>query len=159
MNTIVLTLHSLLRWVVLILAVVTVVRAFSGWLGKKEWAALDNRLGSFFSSSMDLQLLLGLILYILLSPITRSALQNFGAAMSDAVLRFWATEHVFSMVAAVVLAHVGRALSKRATPDTSKHRRAAIWFALATLAILIAIPWPFLTYGRPLIRLLGFVWP
>jgi hypothetical protein len=148
-----------MRWVVLVLAVVTVVRAFSGWLGKKEWAALDKRLGLFFTSSIDVQVLLGLILYILLSPITRSALQDFGAAMSNAVLRFWAVEHLFSMAVAVALAHVGRALSKRATTDTSKHRRAAIWFGLATLAILVAIPWPFLSYGRPLIRLLGLVWP
>jgi len=148
-----------LRWLVLILAVAAVARAFSGWLGKKEWAALDNRLGLFFSASMDLQLLLGLILYILLSPITKSALEDWGAAMSNAVPRFWAIEHLFSMVIAVILAHVGRALSKRATPDTRKHRRAAIWFGLATLAILIAIPWPFLSYGRPLIRLVSLVWP
>jgi hypothetical protein len=146
MYSFVLTLHSLLRWVVVILAVVTVARAFRGWFGKKEWMALDGRLGMLSSISIDLQLLMGLILYIFLSPSTKSAFQDFGATMSDQGLRYWAM-------------HVGRAISKRAVGATSKHRRAAIFFGLATLAILFAIPWPFLSYGRPLIRLVALVWP
>ena len=35
-------------------------------------------------------MLLGLILYFALSPITRAALQDFGAAMASSGLRFWA---------------------------------------------------------------------
>jgi len=148
MYPIVLTLHNLVRWVVVILAVAATVRAFIGWFGKKEWTALDNRLGVLFSSSMDVQLLLGLLLYFFLSPITRAALKNFGAAMSNSELRFFAVEHVTVMFAAVVLAHIGRMLSKKATEATAKHRLAAILFGLAILAIVSAIPW-----SRPLIRL------
>ncbi len=149
----VLTLHSYLRWIVVILAIAAVVRALSGWLGRKEWTALDRRLGVFFSSSMDLQLLLGLILYIFLSPSTRTAFQNFGAALSDDVLRYWSLEHIGFMLVAVILVHVGGALSKRAEPARIKHRQAAIFFGLAILVVLFAIPWPFLAYGRPLLRL------
>lgn len=159
MYSFVLTLHSLLRWVVVILAVVTVVRAFRGWLGKKEWTALDGRLGMLSSASIDLQLLMGLILYIFLSPLTKDAFQDFAAAVSDQVLRYWAVEHAFWMVLALILMHVGRAISKRAEEATDKHRRVAIFFGLATLVILLAIPWPFLSYGRPLIRLVALVWP
>jgi hypothetical protein len=60
MNPLILTLHSILRWIVLFLAVVAFVRALIGWLGKKEWTALDNRLGMLLSASMDLQVLLGI---------------------------------------------------------------------------------------------------
>jgi hypothetical protein len=148
-----LTLHSILRWVVLILAIVAVVRALIGWFGKKEWTALDNRLGMLLSASMDLQVLLGLILYIFLSPLTTTALKDFGAAMSNESLRYWSVEHILLMIVALILIHVGRATSKRAAGATSKHKRAAIFFGLALLAILIAIPWPFLPNGRPLIRL------
>ena len=155
MYPLILTLHSILRWVVLILAVVAVVRAFIGWLGKKEWTALDNRFGMLLSASMDIQVILGFVLYIFLSPLTTTALQDFGAAMSNALLRYWSVEHVLLMVVALILIHVGRATSKVAEEATSKHKRAAIFFGLATLAILIAIPWPFWSYGRPLIRL-GF---
>ena len=147
MYPIVLSLHNLVRWVVVILAVAATVRAFIGWFGKKEWTALDNQLGVLFSSSVDVQLLLGLLLYFL-SPITGTALKNFGVAMSNPELRFFAVDHVTVMFVAVILAHVGRTLSKKAAEATSKHRLAAIFFGLAILAIASAIPW-----SRPLIRL------
>jgi cytochrome c oxidase assembly factor CtaG len=153
MYPIFLTLHSILRWVVLIAAIVAVVRALVGWLGKKEWTNLDDRLSIVLSASMDLQVLLGIILYVLLSPLTRTVFQDFGAAMSDESLRFYAVEHVFAMIVALILIHIGRATSRAAEEATKKHRRAFIFFGLATLVILIAIPWPFFSYGRPLLRL------
>ena len=148
MYPIVLSLHNLVRWVVVILAVAATVRAFIGWFGKKEWTALDNQLGVLFSSSADVQLLLGLLLYFFLSPITGAALKNFGAAMSNPEMRFFAVDHVTVMFVAVILAHVGRTLSKKAAEAKSKHRLTAIFFGLAILAIASAIPW-----SRPLIRL------
>ena len=148
MYPIVLFLHSWVRWIVAIAAVAAVARAFYGWLGKKGWAKLDDQLGLLFSTSLDVQMLLGLILYFFLSPITQAAFKNLGAAMSDATLRFFTLEHLLYMLVAVVLGHVGRALSKKATEPVAKHRMAAILFGLATLAILLAIPW-----SRPLFRL------
>jgi hypothetical protein len=153
MHPLMLTLHSILRWIVLILAVVTFVRALIGWFGNKDWTALDNRLGMLLSASTDLQVLLGFILYIFLSPITTTAFRDLGAAMGDGLQRFWTLEHVLLMIVALILIHVGRATSKAAEGARSKHKRAAIFFGLALLSILIAIPWPFLSYGRPLIRL------
>ncbi len=152
--SIILTLHSFVRWVLVIVAVVAVVRAFAGWLGKKEWTALDSRLGVLLSSSADLQMLLGLILYIFLSPLTQAAFKNFGAAMSDPVLRYWGVEHIVMLFAAVVLIHVGQTMAKRAEAAL-KYKWAAIFWGLALLAMLVAIPWPFLPVGsgRPWIRL------
>ncbi len=148
MYAVVLFLHSWVRWIVVISAAVAVARAFYGWLGKRGWAKLDERLGLLFSTSLDVQMLLGLILYIFLSPITQAAFKNLGAAMSDVTLRFFTLEHFLYMLVAVVLGHVGRALSRKATEPVAKHRMAAILFGLATLAILLAIPW-----SRPLFRL------
>lgn len=155
MYPVVLFLHSWVRWIVAIAAMVAVARAFYGWLGKKEWARLDDQLGLLFSTSLDVQMLLGLILYIFLSPITTLAFKNFGVAMSDPIARFFTIEHILYMVIAVALGHIGRALSRKATEATARHRVAAILFGLATLAILIAIPWPFTAAGagRPWFRL------
>lgn len=147
--TIILALHSILRWLVLIAAVAAVVRAGQGWLGKRPWAKLDDRLGLIYTSLLDTQLLVGLILYIFLSPLTQAAFADLGAAMREPTLMFFAIEHIFTMVVAVVLAHVGRALSRRAA-EGAKHARAALWYTLSLLAMLVAIPWPFLAYGRPL---------
>lgn len=149
--TILLPIHSIVRWLLIIAVVAAVARAFMGWLGKKAWTRTDDKIGLAFTSLMDLQLLIGLILYVI-SPILQTAFQNFGGAMSNAQLRFFAVEHILMMVIAVVFAHVGRALSKKASSDLLKHRRAAIWFGLALLVILVAIPWPFTAAARPWIR-------
>lgn len=150
MYPILLMLHSILRWLVLIAGLLAAGKAIAGWLGRGPWTRLDDRLGLSFIVSLDVQLLLGLILYVL-SPLTLAAFQDFGAAMRDPGLRFFALEHAFWMIVGIVLAHVGRALSRRTAEATGRHQRAAILFGLALLAILWAIPWPWLEgVGRPL---------
>ena len=61
---IVLILHNLLRWAVLILGVWTLVNALTGYFGKRIYSANDNRSNLFFMISCDVQLLIGLALYI-----------------------------------------------------------------------------------------------
>lgn len=144
MDSFLLSLHSIVRWAIVIIGVIAVVRAFIGWFGGRQWQQLDDRLGLGFTTTMDINLLLGLLLYFL-SPLTRSALQDFGAAMGNSALRFLAVEHALLMVIAVVLAHIGRARSKKAGDDRSKFKQAAIFFGLAIVAVFLAIPWPFMS--------------
>lgn len=150
MYQVVLAIHNILRWVILILAVVALFRAYAGWIGKREYTETDRKAGVFFSVSLDVQLLVGIILYIFLSPITRTAFQDFGTAMTIPDIRFFAVEHILLMILAVILVHVGMIVSKRATSDVSKHRRAAIWYSLTVLVIILAIPW-----WRPLLPGIG----
>lgn len=56
-------IHSYLRWLILGLAVITVIKYLLGWIGKRKFTSVDNRLSLFFITSMDIQLLLGLVLY------------------------------------------------------------------------------------------------
>jgi len=157
MHVFLLTLHNVTRWLVIIFAVIAIVRAFSGWFSRKEWSNRDHRSGLIYTIVLDIQLLLGIILYIYPGIYTQILLADLGAAMGNALARFYAIEHITIMLIAVVLAHVGRALSKRAPTDLLKHRKAAIWFTISLLAILAAIPWPFLAnIGRPWLRLFGF---
>src|SRR5688500_12115824 len=107
MYNLVLTTHSWLRWAVLLAGLFAFVRAISGAAGRRPWSRNDERAGFWFVTLVDLQLLLGLLLYFALSPITRAAMQDFGGAMRSSGLRFWAAEHVFGMVVALALAHVG----------------------------------------------------
>ncbi len=150
-----LTLHSLLRWVVVILGVIAVVRGFMGWRGNRPWTQTDNRVGLGFVTSLDVQLLIGFLLYVVFSPMTTAALRDFGGAMGNSVLRFYAVEHLFGMVVALVVAHVGRSLARRDRPAAAKHRLAALFFLAALLIIFISIPWPFMPAGagRPWFRL------
>jgi hypothetical protein len=152
MYGLVLILHSLIRWLVLLAGIVTVVRAITGWRTGRPWTLADDRAGARFMMAFDLQMLLGLLLYFLLSPITRAAMQDFGGAMANSAMRFWAVEHIFGMLVAMVLTHIGRARVRRVTSDTRKHKLAAIFFTLALLTILASIPWPGTVAGRPLLR-------
>ncbi|MFA5328991.1 MAG: hypothetical protein WC384_14455 [Prolixibacteraceae bacterium] len=136
-----LMLHSWLRWLLLISLVVTIGKYLAGWLGNQPWRKTDNALGIVFTSLMDLQFLIGLVLYFFLSPVTIMALSDFGAAMKDDGLRFYAVEHFLMMLIAVVLAHIGRAKSKKSQTDKGKFKTATIFFILALALIVAAIPW------------------
>lgn len=150
--TILLTLHSLTRWLVIIAAAYAIYLAVSGLLNKSVWSKKDDRAGMVFASVADLQLLLGLILYFFASPITTAALRDFSGAMVNAGTRFFTVEHSSVMFIGLILVHVGRMLSQKGNNDRQKHQRAAIWFILALVLILVAIPWPFMATGRPLFR-------
>ncbi len=141
--------HSLLRWIVLIACLWALLRVWSGLFGRAEWTRKDQMAGLIFTSLLNVQFVLGLILYAI-SPIMRTALTNFAAAMKDSTLRFFAVEHFAGMLLAIIIAQVGYSISKRATTDRARFLRAAIAYSLAGLLILASIPWPFMKYGRPL---------
>ena len=140
MYSFVLATHNIFRWLVLIFGLLAIIKAFIGWLGKKEWKGLDNTLGLGFTISLDVQVLLGFLLYVI-SPITRAGFADMGAAMANSDIRFFLIEHILMMVVALVLAHIGRSRTKKADTDVSKHKNAAIFFTIAMLLILAAIPW------------------
>ena len=149
-------LHSITRWLVLIFLAIALLRAVPGWLGGRQWRPGDDTVGKRLTMVTDLQLLLGLLLAFV-SPTVKVAMQDMGAAMKDGTLRYWSVEHTAIMLLAVVLIHVGRARSRRPAADVVKHRRAAVYFGLALLAILAAMPWPWLlTNGRSLLPDLPF---
>ena len=152
MYTTVLLLHSWLRWAILLAGLLALLRGLSAWGGGRPWTRADDRAGAMFVGLLDLQMLLGLVLYFLLSPVTTAALRDFGAAMGNAPMRFWAVEHLTGMIVGIALAHVGRARIKKATDAQRRHRTAAIFFGLALVAILVSIPWPGTPKVRPLFR-------
>ena len=134
-------LHDWLRWLLLIVMVITVVKYIAGWMGSQQWTKTDNILGIVFTGLMDVQLLTGLVLYFFLSPLTKIAFSDMGAAMKNADLRFYAVEHLTIMLIAVVLVHIGRAKSKKAIPDVSRFKIGAIYFLVALAFIVAGIPW------------------
>jgi hypothetical protein len=129
------------RWLVLIALVLSVILAFAGWFGKKNWAKRDHISGLVLTIFMDIQFLVGLILYFFASPIIKAAFADFGAAMKNADLRFYAVEHILMMFIALVLVHIGRMRIKRIHADWKKHRAAVVWYGISLLLILAAIPW------------------
>ena len=133
-------IHSWLRWIVLVLAVIVIFKSFMGWQLKQKYGKSDNALSASFVGSMHLQLLIGLILYFFLSPITTSAFQDFGGAMKAASIRYWAVEHIFVMILAVVVAQIGRSRSKKASSNIKKFKTVTIFYLIALILMLSRIP-------------------
>ena len=148
----VLVLHNLLRWAVLLFGSWTLVNSLIGYFGKKNYTANDNRSNLFFMISCDIQLLIGLILYVNNGWFDR--LKHMGENMKDPYTRFFTIEHLTLMLLAWILVHIGRATVKRANTDGAKHKKMLIFFGLAMVLIVASIPWPFReAIGRPWFRI------
>ena len=133
--------HSGLRYVVIVLLLITIVQSFVGWFGSKPFTEGNRKLSLFALISVHVQLILGLILYFI-SPVVQPALADMGAAMQDPVLRFWAVEHINTMIIGIALVTVGYSTAKRATTDKAKYTRLALFYLIGFIVIMSAIPWP-----------------
>ena len=143
-------IHSWLRYAVLLLGVALIAGAVGG-VRAGRWSAGLERLHVSFLAVLDVQLILGLALYFLFSPITKAALANMGAAMKDPQLRWFGVEHIFTMLVAVIVAHVGRIRSKR--QGDARSRSVLITQCIWLVLTFVAIPWPWLDVARPLLRM------
>lgn len=141
MHIVLIHLHNVLRWVIIIVALIALLKYFSGWLNQNNWGKTDNLLSLAYTAIMDLQLLTGLLLYFVYSPITQAAFQDLGAAMQNRDLRYYAVEHFTIMLIAIILAHIGRVRSKKAKGSKAKYRNALIFFGLSYLVLMLGIPW------------------
>jgi hypothetical protein len=149
-----LTLHNLWRWVALVLAILAAVTALIGWFGKRPWTERDRKTGSFTAMAMDIQFLLGLLLYIFGEFGIKGLSKGMDFVTANKDYRFFGLEHLFYMLLVVILAHVGSILPRKAQEPAKKFMRAAIPFTLMVLLIIIGIPW-----WRPLLRIFGFTLP
>jgi len=152
-HSVTLILHSWVRWTVLITFVVVLARTARRGGAEDVWSRADERAHVALLGLADLQLLLGLFLYFVASPITRAFWADPGRAMSNSTLRFFGMEHVTMMLVGIAVLHVGRRRSKRASADGARRRTVFRFTLAAFLIVLSSVPWPFLHAGRPLFRL------
>src|SRR5262245_681400 len=105
--------HSWVRWAVIATGLIAVLGGIIGVARQGQWTPADDRAGLWFIVMLDLQVTIGLLLYLFLSPITGAAVRDFGPVMADSAQRFWAVEHPFGMLVGLTLAHVGRVRIRR----------------------------------------------
>ncbi len=123
--------HSYLRYIILIMLIIVIITSLIGLMHKKPYANTDDKLSLFLFISTHLQLLIGLILFFV-SP----AVQFSGAAMKDAITRYWLVEHNTAMIIAIVFITLARTTSKKMTVSETRHKRMLI-FNLIALAIIV----------------------
>jgi hypothetical protein len=117
-----LTIHSLVRWLILAAGAMAIVRAAWGWIGTLDFVRPDNVLGAVFTGLLDLNVLLGIILLI----------DRWGTLDRQAEL------HPLIMILAAVVAHGARMLG-RERDDRSRHLLQGGGFLLSFVLILIGI--------------------
>ena len=142
----VLGLHNLVRWLVLLAGVWAVVLAWRGWLGGRSWTSQEARATRMYVGLLDLQFLLGLLLYAFLSPLTHDAFRDVGRAMGDPSARYFLMEHPAVMLLAIAVAHVGAAKARRRSTDGERFQVTAVWLGVSLAIIVGFIPW-----ARPLV--------
>src|SRR5690606_23013888 len=141
METGILHLHNLLRWLVLICGIWAIIKAYSGMKGHRAFTASDKRPPLLFLIFCDIQLLVGLFLYF--KKGWANVLSSGGNVMSNAAQRFFAVEHLLGMVVAIVLVHIGYSVIKKNVSDERKFKNLFWFFTIALLIMLLTIPWPF----------------
>ena len=138
-------LHSFLRWALLLLMIVSIVKAAMSLSGKNPYSPSDRKRTLFTMIAAHLQLVIGVILYV--SRGWSYQFSNMGVAMKNASLRFWTVEHISMMIIAIVFITIGNIRSKKMDTDAGKYKQILIWFGLALLIIIAAMPWPFRAEG------------
>lgn len=132
--------HSLLRYVLL---AAVAYAGLSHLLGLLRGTPILNgeRTAAIIALVLShVQLVLGLALYFM-----RRGLYE---EMAQPYQRFWKYEHLGTMLIAIVLITLGRSLSKRAKEERSKQLRVAVFYLIALLLMLWAVPWPFTEVGH-----------
>jgi hypothetical protein len=91
--SVLLIIHSSLRWLIVLVALVAVVKFALGWRRGNAFKSIDRGLVSGFSGLMDLQAALGLIYLI-------------GDGIAGAGFPSFRIEHAITMIIAAVVAHL-----------------------------------------------------
>jgi hypothetical protein len=142
MYLIVLFIHSSVRWAVLAAAAWATLSALGGLRSGRAWTRRARVPGVVLAAIVDLQLRLGLALWLALSP---------HAVTAGAPSHYWTWYHPLAGMAAVALVHVGSVKIRRLLDDEARWRTAARFYGAALLVAVLAVPWPFLGLGRGLL--------
>jgi hypothetical protein len=114
-----------------------------------SWTRRERLAGLVFSSALATQLLIGLALYFQ-SPVVHTLMAGGATGLERLKATFFGMMHPLTMITAVVLGQVGFSVSKRLSDDRRKYRVAVFCYTAALAILLLAVPWPWLSYGRSL---------
>ena len=135
-------IHSGLRWVFLFFILATIVGSAYKLITSTGQGKCCNVMNRFTLTFTHLQLLLGLILYFISPKVIFES-----SSMKDSLLRFFLVEHIGLMLIAVALITIGYFRAKQKTEDLKRYKTLLIYYSIALLIILAAIPWPFRELG------------
>jgi len=119
--TYLLGLHSVLRWILVVVAVAAALRFLVGWWRKAPFGRLDRAHSSILTGLMDLQLLLGIIFLV-------------WSGFAGARFPLYRIEHGVMMLLAAITAHLPPLW--RTAPDPVRFRY-SFFAVLSALSLVI----------------------
>src|SRR5258707_897485 len=122
-----LALHSLVRWLIVVLIVYSIYRALVGFIKNKTFSKTDHAFRHWTATVAHIQLIIGMTLYTQ-SPIVKYFWTDTKIAIQNLDLTFYGVIHLVLMLTAITLLTIGSALAKRKVTDEEKFRTMLIWF-------------------------------
>ena len=128
--------HSGLRWIALILLLLAIINAFTA----KNYEKKHRLVNLFTMITFHTQLVLGIILYFISDKV-----QFTEGWMKEAMYRFYGMEHLTGMLLAIIAITIGHSKSKKGADAAAKFKAIKLWYVLALILVVAFIPWPFRT--------------
>lgn len=117
-------IHSFIRWVILLVAVIAIVKFLIGWLRRSQFQGMDRGLMSGFSGLMDLEATIGIILLL-------------WGGFAGIGFPAYRIEHGLIMILAAVTAH--QSARWKNADDTTRFRNDLFLILAALVLVLIGI--------------------
>jgi hypothetical protein len=124
--TVLTNLHSVWRYAVLIAAVVAIVAGLAAWLGSLPPRLTARRAGLLYIIAIDIQVLLGVILWV-------------GKGWY-ATPGFYRAEHPATMLLAMIVAHAGQVISRRAKSPKAAAGAVTIAVMVSLALVIVGLP-------------------
>jgi len=147
MEAILISLHSIFRWLVLVALLYAIIQAFFDYQFGRTFSTYIHKVCQWTVSIVHIQLIIGMILYIK-SPFSSYFWKGGIDGIAHKDILFFGFIHPLLMLAAVVLITIGSALMKRQRVDQQKYKTILLWFSLGFVLIFLAIPWPFSVFAQ-----------
>ena len=134
-------LHSWSAYIVLLVLIAAVINALIGYVKKKKYFEVkDLRLSLFALIFSHIQLLLGLLVYVV-TPRLQMWGEGAKVVMKDSLSRLLLLEHPLMNIIAIVLITVGWVKLKKQTDVRQMFAKIALFYGIALVILLSRIPW------------------
>lgn len=141
MYSVVQILHSYWAYLVLLILVLATGNAIIKSIGGKSYEAKDFRISLFTLIVSHIQLLIGLLLYVVSPRLGLFSELGMGSIMKDATNRLYLIEHPIINILAIVFITIGYSKHKKQLTSASKFKLLAIFYSIGLILLLSRIPW------------------
>ena len=119
-----LSIHSIIRWLIVVVGLIALVKFALGWLRNGRFAGMDRGLTSGFSGLIDLQTVLGIIFLL-------------WSGLAGAGFPIYRIEHTTTMLIAAVVAHLP--MRWKNAPDKIRFRNTFVVILVTAVLIFAGV--------------------